>query len=101
VKVDGSKFIASPMLGLEFPDGVKASFTMSKAGSYTFMCALHGPQGMMGTINVTSGAPGAPNTGDSLVAPARQSGTSGILFIAGAIALAVGATAAAGYSARR
>jgi plastocyanin len=101
VKVDGTKFIASPMLGLEFPDGVKASFTMSKAGSYTYACILHASQGMMGKINVTSGAPGAPNTGDSLVAPAQQSGTSGILFIAGAIALAMGATAAAAYTTRR
>lgn len=101
VKVDGSKFIASPMLGLEFPDGVKASFTMSKAGTYTYICALHASQGMMGTINVTSGAPGAPSTGDSLLAPADQSGTSGILFIAGAIALAMGATAAAAYAVRR
>ncbi len=57
--------------------------------------------GMMGKINVTSGAPGAPNTGDSLVAPAQHSGTSGILFIAGAIALAMGATAAAAYATRR
>jgi len=101
VKVDGSKFIASPMLGLEFPDGVKASFTMSKAGSYTFACMLHSSQGMTGKINVTSGAPGAPNTGDSLAAPAEQSGTSGMLFIAGAIALAIGATAAAAATVRR
>jgi plastocyanin len=101
VKVDGTKFIASPMLGIEWPGGVKASFTFPKAGTYNYLCILHGSQGMMGKVNVTSGAPGAPNTGDSLVAPAQQSGTSGILFIAGAIALAMGATAAAGYATRR
>jgi plastocyanin len=100
VKVDGTRFIASPMLGLEFPDGVKASFTFSKAGAYNYACVLHASQGMMGKINVTSGAPGAPNTGDSL-APASQSGTSGLIFIAGMIAIAMGATAAAAYAARR
>ncbi len=99
-KVDGTKLVVSPMIGLEYPDGVKASFTFPKAGTYNYLCVLHASQGMMGKINVTSGAPGAPNTGDSL-APASQSGTSGLIFIAGMIAIAMGATAAAAYAARR
>ncbi len=100
VKVDGSKVVASPIIGLEFPDGTSASFSFGKTGTYTYICVLHAEQGMMGTINVTSGAPGAPNTGDTL-APTSQSGTMGILLVAGSVAIAMGATTIAFAASRR
>jgi len=102
VKVDGKKSFASPMIGLEYPDGQKASFTFAAAGSYTYVCALHFEQGMMGTVNVTAGAPGAPNTGDTLrLTPVDQSGTSGLLLVAGAVAIAMGASTVAFAASRR
>jgi plastocyanin len=102
VKIDGTKFVASPIIGLEYPDGQKASFTFGKAGSYTYVCILHVEQGMMGTINVTAGAPGAPNTGDTLrLTPVEQSGASGLLLVAGAVAIAMGASTVAFAASRR
>lgn len=101
VKVDPDKFVASPIIGLEYPDGTSATFSFAKAGTYTYVCILHAEQGMMGTINVTAGAPGAPNTGDSFVTATEQSGTTGILLVAGAVAIAMGASTVAFAASRR
>lgn len=100
VKLDNTKFVSSPIIGLEYPDGTTASFSFAKAGTYNYVCILHAEQGMVGTINVTSGAPGAPNTGDTL-APTAQSGTMGILLVAGAVAIAMGASTIAFAASRR
>ncbi len=101
VKLDNSKFVASPMLGHDWPGGLTASFAFAKTGTYNYVCILHFEQGMAGTINVTAGAPGAPNTGDAALTPVQQSGTMGILLVAGAVALAMGASTVAFAASRR
>ena len=99
-KIDGSRMVASPIIGLGFPSGAKASFSFPKAGTYNYFCAPHASQGMAGSIVVSSGAPGAPNTGGSL-AITERSGTSGLIVIWGAVTITMAATAAAIYTARR
>jgi plastocyanin len=101
VKLDGSKPVISPMLGLEFPGGTKASFSFAKTGTYDYVCILHASQGMVGRINVTAGAPLPPNTGEVAVAPGRESGLAGLFLIGGAVALAFAATGGAFIAARR
>ena len=101
VKLDNSKPVISPMIGLDFPAGTKASFSFAKAGTYDYACILHVSLGMRGRINVTSGSPLPPNTGDSALTPTTPSGTSGLWLVFGAVGLAVAATGAAFAASRR
>jgi plastocyanin len=98
VKVDGKSFVASPIIGLGYPDGQKASFTFAAPGTYTYICALHANQGMVGTVTV-AGAPAPPNTGTALAAP--PDAASGRLAVVGAVLIALGATAVAFASVAR
>ena len=101
-KLDNSKFVASPIIGLEYPDGLSATFAFAKTGTYNYVCILHAEQAMAGTINVTATAPGAPNTGDTMTAlPMQQSGTLGLLLVMGSVAIAIGATTIAFAASRR
>lgn len=99
IKLDNTSVVASPMIGNGWPEGNAASFTFTKAGTYNYACALHASQGMVGQINVTGGAPGAPNTG----AGAGNGGSSnqGLLLLAGAVAVALGASTVAFAASRR
>lgn len=99
VKLDNSKPVISPMLGLDFPGGTKATFSFAKTGTYQYACILHAPQGMMGRINVTSGSPLPPNTGDTAIQ--AQSGTSGAWLLAGVMGMALAATGVAFAASRR
>ncbi len=101
VKLDNTKPVISPMLGIGFPAGTKASFSFAKTGTYTYACILHASQGMMGKINVTSGSPLPPNTGDSVVEAGTHDGTSGLWLIAGALGMALAATGVAFAASRR
>ena len=102
VKLDNTKVVISPVIGLEFPAGTTASFTFAKAGTYDYACLLHFEQGMVGRINVTAGgAPLPPNTGDSALASTGPSGTSGLWLIFGAVGIALAATGVAFASTRR
>lgn len=99
-KIDGTKPVISPMIGVGFPAGQAVSFTFPKAGTYTYACLLHAAQGMVGTINVGTGAPLPPNTGNVL-APAENSGTSGLWLVFGAVGIAFAATGIAFAASRR
>lgn len=100
VKLDNSKPVISPMIGLDFPDGTKASFSFAKTGTYEYACLLHASQGMVGKINVTSGAPLPPNTGEALAA-SQESGASGLWIVFGAVGIAFAATGVAFATTRR
>ena len=54
---------------------------------------------MVGQINVTGGAPGAPNTGAG--AGNGSSSNQGLLLLAGAVAVAIGASTVAFAASRR
>jgi plastocyanin len=100
-RVDNTKPVISPVIGLEFPAGTTASFTFAGAGTYDYVCILHASQGMVGRINVTtSGAPLPPNTGDSPMS-SGPSGTSGLWLIFGAVGIAFAATGVAFATTRR
>lgn len=101
VKLDNSKPVISPMLGLDFPGGTKATFAFAKTGTYQYVCILHAPQGMMGQINVTAGSPLPPNTGDSFVTGSAASGTAGLWLVLGAVGFAMAATGVAFATTRR
>ena len=101
VKLDNSKVVISPVIGVEFPAGTSASFGFAKAGTYNYACLLHVAQGMVGRINVTAGAPLPPNTGDSALAGPGPSGTSGLWFVFGAVGIAFAATGVAFAATRR
>jgi plastocyanin len=101
VKLDNSKPVITQVFGLEFPTGTSATFGFAKTGTYEYVCILHASQGMAGKINVTSGAPLAPNTGELAVAPNRESGLAGLWLIGGAVALAFAATGGAFIVSRR
>lgn len=98
VKLDNSKPVISPLIGVGYPAGKSASFSFAKAGSYQFACLLHASQGMVGVVNVGTSAPLPPNTGDSATSP---SGTSGLWLVFGALGVAVAATGAAFAASRR
>ena len=101
VKLDNSKLVISPVVGIDFPAGTGVSFSFAKTGTYDYVCVLHVAQGMRGRINVTSGAPLPPNTGDVAVAGTRQSGTSGMWLVLGSVVVAMAATGVAFASTRR
>lgn len=101
VKLDNSKPVISPVIGLEFPGGTTASFGFAKTGTYNYVCILHVAQGMMGQINVTSGSPLPPNTGDSFIQGSSQSGTAGLWLVFGAVGFALAATGVAFATTRR
>lgn len=101
VKVDNTKPVISPVIGLDFPGGTKATFKFAKTGTYTYVCILHVAQGMMGQINVTSGSPLPPNTGDSFITGSSASGESGLLLVFGAVGFALAATGVAFATTRR
>jgi plastocyanin len=61
--------------------------TFSKAGTYNYICILHAPQAMVGSVTVASRtAPGAPNTGTGIGDDVNAN--TGWYLLAGAIALA-------------
>ena len=101
VKLDNSKPVISPVIGLEFPAGTKVSFSFAKTGTYDYACLLHADQGMVGRINVTSGSPLPPNTGEGALAQSTQSGTGGLWLVFGAVGLAVAASGVAFATTRR
>lgn len=99
VKLDNSKPVISPMIGLDFPAGTKVSFAFAKPGTYKYACILHSSQGMTGVINVTAGAPLPPNTGTG---PATaESGMLGLWIVFGAVGLAFAATGVAFATTRK
>jgi plastocyanin len=101
VKLDNSKPVISPIIGLEFPGGTTATFGFAKTGTYDYACILHFDQGMVGRINVTSGSPLPPNTGDSFVTGSGAAGTTGLWLVFGAVGFAVAATGVAFATTRR
>ncbi|MGE0599885.1 MAG: plastocyanin/azurin family copper-binding protein [Dehalococcoidia bacterium] len=102
VKLDNSKPVISPMIGLDDYSTNKISFSFAKTGTYKYECVLHGSQGMRGTINVTAtGAPLPPNTGDAVIVGSPQSGTTGLWIVFGAVAIAFAATGVAFATTRK
>jgi plastocyanin len=101
VKMDNTKPVISPVIGLDFPGGTSATFGFAKTGSYDYVCILHVSQGMVGRINVTSGSPLPPNTGDGFITGASQSSTSGLWLVLGAVGFAFAATGVAFATTRR
>lgn len=99
VKLDNSKPVISPIIGVGYPAGKTASFSFAKAGAYQFACVLHASQGMVGVINVGTNAPLPPNTGDTAATPA--SGANGLWLVFGAVGLAFAATGVAFAASRR
>jgi plastocyanin len=99
VKLDNSKPVISPMIGVGYPAGQSATFAFSKAGTYAFGCVLHADQGMVGVINVGTNAPLPPNTGDT--ARTAPSGTSGLWLVFASVGLALAATVGAFAASRR
>jgi plastocyanin len=98
-KYDGTGIVNSGVIGVGYPNGTKFELGFSKAGTYQYYCFLHADQGMMATINVGTGAPLPPNTGDTVAT--APSGTSGIWLVFGAVGLAMAATGAAFAASRR
>ena len=53
---DGTGLFSSGLIGVaggeDLPGGTKYSMTFSKAGVYKYVCAVHEPLGMVGTITV-------------------------------------------------
>lgn len=102
VKLDNSKPVISTMIGLgDDYTGTKVSFSFAKTGTYIYACLLHGDQGMTGVINVTSGAPLPPNTGDGVMTATSQSGLTGLWLVFGSVALAFAATGVAFATTRK
>jgi plastocyanin len=100
VKLDNSKVVISPLLGVGYPNGQTVSFSFAKAGTYQFACLLHASQGMVGVINVGGGsAPLPPNTGDSVTT--APSGNSGLWLVFGSVAVAFACTGVAFAATRR
>ena len=50
---DGTGYWNSGTIGADAPIGASFAMTFTKAGSYDYICALHGSLGMEGTITVT------------------------------------------------
>ncbi len=99
VKLDNSKPVISPIIGVGYPAGKSASFSFAKAGTYQFACVLHASQGMVGVINVGTNAPLPPNTGDTAVG--SPSSANGLWMVFGAVGLAFAATGVAFAASRR
>ncbi len=99
-KFDGTGIVNSGVLGVGYPKGTKFDLTFTKAGTYQYFCFLHVDQGMMATVNVGTGAPLPPNTGDTASPVAPASG-SGLWLVFGAVGVALAATGAAFAVSRR
>ena len=99
VKLDNSRPVISPLIGVGYPAGKSASFSFARAGTYQFACLLHAGQGMVGQITVGTNAPLPPNTGDTAVT--APSGTSGLWLVFGAAGMAMAATGVAFAASRR
>lgn len=98
-KYDGTGIVNSGVLGVGFPGGTKFELGFSKAGSYQYFCFLHLDQSMAAVVNVGSGAPLPPNTGDADAT--SPSGTSGLWIVFGAVGIAMAATGVAFATSRR
>ena len=98
-KFDGTGIVNSGVLGATFPNGTKFDLTFTKAGTYQYFCFLHLDQGMVAVVNVGTGAPLPPNTGDTVTA--APSGTNGLWLVLGAVGLAFAATGTAFAVSRR
>lgn len=92
---DGSTFAHSGIVGDGYPDGKTFELTFSKAGTFSYICVLHANQSMVGTVTVSQGAPGAPNTGTGLVEGSTNEDGQAIV-IASLILGAIAVTAVAG-----
>lgn len=71
--------------------GQSYTFTFPKPGTYTYVCVIHAPQGMFGTITVTAagGAPppaSLPNTGGDTARALPLLGGGLLLLLLGALA---------------
>jgi plastocyanin len=99
---DGTGYWNSGVIGVNWPAGLTFSMTFSKAGSYTYYCVLHQPQGMVGTVNVAAlpVPPAPPKVGDSPSAD-QSGGLTGLFLVLGAVVLTTLAGGAAVVVARR
>jgi plastocyanin len=86
IDVDSNELYGSGLL----PPGQAYTFTFPKPGVYTYVCVIHAPQGMFGTITVA--AAGQPAGAVGRPASLPNTGTGGsesplLVLLAGAIAL--------------
>jgi plastocyanin len=98
---DGTGYVNSGFIGIgeEATGGSSYSLTFTKAGTYSYICALHVDQGMAGVIEVVDGPAGTgtggvvrpPSTGDAgLASSAGRDST--VYYFAGAAMLALALT---------
>lgn len=99
-KFDGTGIVNSGVIGVGYPKGTKFELTFTKAGSYQYYCLLHLDQAMAATVNVGTGAPLPPNTGDTAT-PAAPARDSGLWLVFGAVGLAFAATGVAFAASKR
>jgi plastocyanin len=122
---DGTGFWNSGIIGVNPEDASQSNptfqMTFSKAGTYSYICLLHAPLGMTGTVNVsaatvstptatatpiktatpvatTTKAPGAPSTGSGSEGSTEN---TGLWLIAAALGLAAAASGTAIFATRR
>ncbi len=77
----GTEFVHSGILGVPGDEGGQSAaqtFTLkfTKAGSYNYICLLHGDQGMTGTVNVAAQTTTTPTATPSQTATATPSKTT-------------------------
>lgn len=106
----GSGITSSGIFGTGFPNPAAYTVKFTAPGTYTYVCLLHGDQGMTGTVTVSGAAAAAtatpatgvtaPNTGTG---PDAASGGSGWAMLIATVAMAglVCAFAGAGLARRR
>ncbi|HSE44940.1 MAG TPA: plastocyanin/azurin family copper-binding protein [Gemmatimonadales bacterium] len=113
---DGTGFTHSGILSAAPEEGVYTSYelTFTATGSFTYVCILHAPQGMVGAVNVTAAttptptptATATPTQTTAPQPPATGTGTAGtgstpiwLLAIAGLVVMAAGGSVV--FAARR